>query len=121
MFTIIVETHFWASHRLALPDGVKEPGHYHNWSVSAEVESEKLNDIAVVMNFEQLKEMLDNIVSTFHNKSIDENGFFQQNNPSAENVAKYVYDKLKPKLPEGLKLRSISVVEQPGCTAKFSE
>lgn len=121
MFTIIVETHFWASHQLALPDGSKEPPHNHNWSVSAEVQSEKLDNMAVVMNFEQLKEMLDNIVSKFDNKGINESGFFRQNNPSAENVAKYIYDNLKQKLPEGLKLRSVAVAEQPGCVAKFGE
>jgi 6-pyruvoyltetrahydropterin/6-carboxytetrahydropterin synthase len=119
MFTISVETHFWASHQLLLPDGSKEPVHHHNWLVTAEVGSDALNDMAVVMDFHELKQMLDNIAAEFDNKALNETGGFQQNNPSAENVAKYIYDKLRTKLPEGVKLRNVKVVEQTGCTAKY--
>jgi 6-pyruvoyltetrahydropterin/6-carboxytetrahydropterin synthase len=77
--------------------------------------------MAVVMNFQTLKEMVDNIVAEFANKSLNEFSYFRQNNPSAENAAKYIYEELKPKLPKGVKLRSISVVEQPGCAARFGE
>ena len=47
MFTISVETHFWASHQLHLPDGSKEPSHYHNWLVTVQVAAEKLNEIEI--------------------------------------------------------------------------
>ena len=121
MFTISVETCFWASHQLVLPDGSKEPVHYHNWLVTAEVASDKLNDMAVVMDFHELKKMVDNIAAELDNKALNEVGCFQQNTPSAENVAKYIYDKLKMELPEGVKLRNVKVVEQTGCSAKFGE
>ncbi len=121
MFTISVETYFWASHQLVLPEGSKEPVHHHNWLVSADVSSDKLNSMAVVMNFQKLKEMVDNIVAEFDNTSLNEISYFQQNNPSAENVAGYIYKKLRVKLPEGVKLQSIRVVEEPGCAANFSE
>ena len=121
MFTISVETHFWASHQLVLSDGSKEPVHYHNWLVTADVGSERLNDMAVVMDFHELKEMVDNIAAEFDNKALNEAGCFQQNAPSAENVAKYIYDKLRTRLPQGVKLRNIKVVEQTGCSAKFGE
>jgi 6-pyruvoyltetrahydropterin/6-carboxytetrahydropterin synthase len=119
MFTISVETHFWASHQLAVPDGSKEPLHHHNWLVTAEVSSDRLNDMAVVMDFHELKQMVDNIADEFNNKALNETNSFQQNNPSAENVAKYIYDKLRAELPEGLKLRNVKVVEQTGCSAIY--
>jgi 6-pyruvoyltetrahydropterin/6-carboxytetrahydropterin synthase len=121
MFTISVETRFWASHQLVLPDGSKEPMHYHNWLVTAEVASERLNDMAVVMDFHELKRMVDNIAAELDNKALNEADCFQQNNPSAENVAKYIYDKLRMKLPEDVKLKNVKVVEQTGCAAKFGE
>lgn len=121
MFTISVETSFWASHQLFLPDGSKEDVHHHNWLVSADVSSDRLNSIAVVMNFQKLKAMVDNIVAEFDNTALNEIGYFQQSNPSAENVARYIYEKLRSKLPEGVKLRNIRVVEEPGCAASFSE
>jgi 6-pyruvoyltetrahydropterin/6-carboxytetrahydropterin synthase len=127
MFTISVETHFWASHQLTLQDGSKEPVHYHNWLVTADVGSNKLNSMAVVMDFHELKQMVDNIAAEFNNKALNETGCFQQtstgsvesNNPSAENVAKYIYDKIRTQLPEGVRVRNVKVVEQPGCSAKY--
>ena len=32
-----------------------------------------------------------------------------------------IFDKLEPKLPSGVKLRSIKATEEPGCSAKFSK
>jgi len=119
MFTVSVETYFWASHQLVLPDSSKEPLHNHNWSVTAVLSSEKLDSMAVVMDFQKLKEMVDNIVAEFDNTVLNEIGYFQQNNPSAENVAKFIYEKLGPKLPKCVKLQSIRVVEEPGCSAKY--
>ena len=119
MFTVSVETHFQASHQLALPDGSKEPTHGHNWLVTADVSSETMKPLGVVMDFRQLKAMADDIVAEFENKSLDKLDYFQRNNPSAENVAKYIYEKLEPKLPKGIELRSVKVEEEPGCSAKF--
>jgi len=121
MFTISVETRFKASHKLNLPDGSKEPAHYHDWVVTAEVSSKKLNNMAIVMNFQKLKQMLDNIVSNFHNTELNKLRYFGQNNPSAENVAGYIFEKLDRKLPKELKLENVKVVEEPGCWAKFSK
>jgi 6-pyruvoyl-tetrahydropterin synthase len=121
MFTISVETCFWASHQLIFLDGSKEPVHYHNWLVTVEVGSKKLNDMAVVMDFHGLKAMVDNITAEFNNKALNRIGYFQQNSPSAETVAKYIYDKISTQLPQGVKIRNVKVVEQAGCSAKYGE
>jgi 6-pyruvoyltetrahydropterin/6-carboxytetrahydropterin synthase len=73
------------------------------------------------MNFHRLRELLDNSVAELNNMELGDIIHFRQNNPTAENVAKYIYDKLKPWLPQGVKLQSINVVEEPGCRAKYSE
>ncbi|MCJ7692175.1 MAG: 6-carboxytetrahydropterin synthase [Sedimentisphaerales bacterium] len=121
MFTVSVETHFWASHQLTMPDGSKEPAHRHNWSVRAEVGAEKLTSSGFVIDFLSLRKMLDNIVAQFDNIPLEKIDYFQQNNPSAENVAKYIYEKLEPKLPNGLKVQSVRVTEGPNYSAKLSK
>lgn len=121
MFTIRVETRFRASHQLTLPDGSKEPVHHHDWVVTADVSSEKLDNMGVVMSFQKLKAMMDAAVGDFDNAAIESVGYFRQNNPSAENVAKYIYEKLRINLPGGVKLKNVRVVEEPGCSAKFSQ
>ena len=119
MFIISVETHFRASHQLVLPDGSKEPVHSHDWIVTVDISSEKLNNMGVVMDFRVLKAMIDKTVVGFNNKALENIDYFKQNNPSAENVAKYIYEKLLIELPEGVKLLNVRIVEEPGCSATF--
>ncbi len=121
MFTISVETHFWASHQLTLLDGSKEPEHHHNWSVTADVSSDSLNSMGLVMDFGQLKKLLSDIGAEFDNMTLNNTDYFKKNSSSAENVAKYIYEKLRAKLPKAVKIQSVKVVEEPGCAAIFSK
>ena len=121
MFTISVETHFQALHQLVFPDGSKEPLHRHNWLVTADVSGKGLNSMGLVMDFHQLKAMIDNIVADFEGCRLDDKDYFRQNSSSAESVAKYIYEELSARLPEGVELEAVKVVEQPGCSAKFSK
>jgi len=106
---------------LALPNGSKEPLHDHDWVVTASVGSEELDETGVVMDFEVLKAKLSHITDELENTVLGEVECFSQNNPSAENVARHVYGLLCGRLPKGVKLRGIKVVEEPGCVAEFSK
>ena len=119
MFTVSVETNFWASHQLTLQDGSKEHLHSHNWSIIADVGSEKLSSLGIVMDFHRLKLMIDNIVAEFDNVTLDNIDYFRTTDSTAENVAKYIYEKLQPQLPDGVKLQAVRVAEEPGCSVKF--
>jgi len=121
LFSVSVEKHFWASHQLTLSDGSKEPLHQHNWVVTVDVNSSELNSMGLIMDFRRLKTMVDNIVTDFDNIQLEKLDYFQQNNSSAEAVARYIYEKLEPRLSGDLKLNYIRVAEQPGCSAKFSK
>ena len=121
MFTVSVKTHFWASHQLVLPNGGKEPAHYHNWSVTADVSNDKLDDTGLVIDFHRLKAMLDDIVGGFNNGQLERIDYFRRHSPSAENLAEYVYEKLSMKLPKDLKLSGIRIVEADGCSVKFGK
>ena len=119
MFTVSVEVSFWASHQLVLPDGSKEPAHRHNWSVTAEVGSEELDDTGVVMDFHRLRAELGSIIARFDNSDLAAVDYLRQSNPSAENVAKYIFGELEARLPQGVDLKSVKVGEEEGCRAKF--
>ena len=121
MFTISVETHFWASHQLALKDEAREPLHQHNWSVTAEVSSERLDEMGLVIDFHRLKALLQDIIDGLGNAYIGRDDYFEQNNCSAETLALYMYEQLEPKLPVGVHLESILIGEEPGCSVKYSK
>jgi 6-pyruvoyltetrahydropterin/6-carboxytetrahydropterin synthase len=104
-----------------MPDGSKELVHHHNWTVTASVSSVELNPTGVVMDFSRLKSSLNNILAEFviRRGGLNNIGCFNNINPSAENVAKYIYQKLEPELPKGVKLVKIAVAEEPGCLSEF--
>jgi 6-pyruvoyltetrahydropterin/6-carboxytetrahydropterin synthase len=119
LFTIAVEAHFRASHQITLPDDSKEPLHKHNWITTVEVSSEKLNEMGLVMDFERLRKRIEKIVAPFENTALETHDYFRKINSSAENVAKYIYERLEPMIPAGVKLESVRVIEKEGCSAKY--
>jgi 6-pyruvoyltetrahydropterin/6-carboxytetrahydropterin synthase len=121
LFTVSVGSRFWATHGLTLSEGSKEPVHGHNWSVTAEVRSDTLNSMGIIMDFRHLKQLIGEIAADFGNVPLEQLSYFQRNNPSAENIAKYIFEKLEPGLPEDVTLSHVSVTEEPGCSAKFSK
>ena len=119
MYSVIVESNFKASHQLRFADGSVEPLHLHNWLVTAELSSENLNNIGLVIDFNELKTHLQDITAEFVDKNLDQTPYFSKTNPSAENVARYIYEKLEQKLEKPVHLDSVTVVEQAGCAGKF--
>ena len=119
MFTISVETCFSASHQLNLPDGSKESRHNHDWIVKTIVTGVELNDCNMLIDFVALKSMVDNITADLHDKQLEGLDCFTNNNPTAEAVAKYIYEKLESLVPKNVKLEAIEVTEASGCVAKY--
>jgi len=72
------------------------------------------------MDFGRLKKLLCNITAEFDNKKLSSIDYFRKNSSSAENIAKFIYEKLRKKLPEDVKLQSIRVGEEPGCSVIFT-
>jgi 6-pyruvoyltetrahydropterin/6-carboxytetrahydropterin synthase len=121
LYTACIERHFPAAHQLRFPDGSKEDLHEHDWIVTACVSSEKLDELGTVMDFIQLGEMLEKILGEMADKNLESVEYFQQHNPSAEILARYIFEKLQPQLPSGVQLKHIKVVEAPGCWAIYSQ
>ncbi|MEJ2703790.1 MAG: 6-carboxytetrahydropterin synthase, partial [Sedimentisphaerales bacterium] len=96
------------------------PAHGHDWCVIVHISSHRLDKMGLVMNFQKLKAMLNEAVKDFEEVDLDAIDYFRRNNPSAENVAKYVYERLGGRLPKTVKLRTVSVMEEPSCWASYS-
>jgi len=119
MFSISVERTFAASHQLRLSDGSKEPQHSHDWTVVVSVDADKLDETGVVMDFRRLQTILDNIIEEFENTKLEQLDCFMHNNASAENIAKYIYDRIAERLPNDVNPDYVRVTESPGCTAQY--
>ena len=120
MYTITLETGFFASHGLKYAGGKAEPVHPHQWVVRAAVESEKLDENGIAVDFVLVKEKLDELTKQLEGEQLENLEYFSRINASAENVAKYLYEHLERQIPEPAKLESIEVMEAPGCWAKYT-
>ena len=119
MFTISIERYFWISHQLMFADGSQEPLHQHNWSVVVEVGREDLNSGGIVMDFCELKRLVESVLGGDLVR-LDQIEYFKVNSQSAESLAKYVYDQLGEKLPNNVVLRSVTAGESSGCRSKYA-
>ena len=120
MFTIFLTTSFKAQHKLTFSDGTQEPLHEHDWKVRVAVSAEKLNADDLVMDFEELKLMLESTLQDFRIQRLETNPLFEQRNASAENLAHLLYRQIEPKLPDTVNLDYVEVTEAAGCKARFS-
>ena len=120
MFTIFMESTFTAQHGLTFSNGTQEPVHEHAWKVCVAVSAQKLNNEDLVMDFEELKLLLERTLQDFRSQRLETNPLFEQRNASAENVACILYRQMEPKLPDTVHLDSVEVTEATGCRARFS-
>ena len=121
MYQITVETTFSAAHALRLADGTTEPTHGHDWRVAVTVASYQLDAVQTVMDFHQLRHIVDDVIVSFRNRNLNDVEPFAAGeiNPSAERVAWWIGTRTQERLPDGAQLVSTRVGEAPGCTATF--
>ncbi len=98
MFEVSVQQFFSAAHMLRNYKGKCENIHGHNWKVQVFVSKEGLNKQGMVVDFTDLKKILCKILSSFDHKFLNDIPYFKKNNPTSENIAKYIYDELLKRL-----------------------
>ncbi|MFP4467289.1 MAG: 6-carboxytetrahydropterin synthase QueD [Candidatus Goldiibacteriota bacterium] len=100
MFELMVKSDFASAHNLRDYKGKCEHLHGHNYTVEAYFESEKLAENGLAVDFAVLKKALGAITEELDHKYLNEDiAFFRENNTSAENIARYIFDSLKGKTP----------------------
>ncbi len=123
MYEIKVIAGFSSAHALRGYNGKCENIHGHNWQVEAIVFSESVNEIGISIDFKELKQYVNKIMEYFDHKFINELPYFEKLNPSAENIAKYIYEELERTLKvrrEGAPgIRRINVYETPSSMASY--
>ena len=122
MYDVTVKTGFSAAHQLRLYDGKYENLHGHNWTAQVTVEADELNPIGVGIDFVELKEMVEGILSRLDYQNINEISPFDKENPSAENIARWLFLELKTQIDtQSTRVKRVEVCEMEGCGASYYE
>ena len=93
MFEVRVTADFAAAHFLKDYNGKCENLHGHNYKVYAHVRGSKLNEGGMLMDFSKLKAALREVCGKLDHSNLNDMPVFD-NNPSAERIAMYIYDKI---------------------------
>ena len=121
MYELSIETQFAAAHQLRGYKGKCENMHGHNWRVQVSISSEKLNDIGIVMDFHDLKKETNEAILSLDHSYLNEVFPFTEINPSSENIAKWIFESLKKRLENSVKVNSVTVWESENSSATYYE
>ena len=122
MYEVTVKTGFAAAHQLRLYDGKYENLHGHNWTAQVTVEADELDPIGVGIDFVKLKAMVEKNLSELDYHNINEVPPFDEQNPSAENIARWLFLKLKVEVNTNLtRVKRVEICEMEGCGASYFE
>ena len=102
MFEVSVEHTFAAGHALRNYRGKCENVHGHNYRVQVIVRGEELDQTGMLAYFVELKRLLRAISEPLDHVFLNDLEPFRQTNPSAENIARYIWEKMS----EGLRVEN---------------
>lgn len=122
MYEVKIKTGFAAAHQLRFYDGKYENLHGHNWTAIVSVEAEELDSIGMGIDFVKLKEKVDAILAKLDYKNINEIPPFDKQNPSAENIARWLFKALATEMnSETARVKRVEIKEFENCGAAYFE
>lgn len=122
MYEILIKSDFSGAHHLRGYRGKCEKLHGHNWKVEARFEKDTLDDIGIAADFKVLKAKLKTVLKKLDHVYLNKLGAFKRENPSAENISKYIFDGLESSIgKKELFVKSVSVWESDTSCATYYE
>jgi len=98
MYELKVVTKFAAAHQLTMVGEKCENMHGHNWKVEVYVRGEKTDDAGVLIDFGIVKKHVRAIMAMLDHKYLNELDYFQNSQPSSENIAYFVANELQKRI-----------------------
>ena len=111
MYYLSIETGFSAAHQIKGHEGSCKQLHGHNWKVRVEVGAEQLDDIGIAIDFQKLTGLTNQVLKKLDHQYINNVSPFDEMNPTAENLARYIYEQIVHKLPDGIIMKQVCLWE----------
>jgi 6-pyruvoyltetrahydropterin/6-carboxytetrahydropterin synthase len=101
VYELKIVTGFAAAHSLRNFRGKCENLHGHNWKVEVFVQADRLDETELVMDFGEIKKETAAVLEELDHTHLNDLEFFKAHNPSSENIARYIYERLAPRIERG--------------------
>jgi 6-pyruvoyltetrahydropterin/6-carboxytetrahydropterin synthase len=123
MYELKIITEFSAAHNLRNFRGKCEALHGHNWKVEVVLSGKNLDESGVVLDFAEVKVATSEIMSEIDHRYLNDLPFFMENNPSSENIARYIFHRLQEKIDnDRVRITRVTAWEsQDACASYLGE
>lgn len=123
VWQLTVRGDFSSAHALRHYQGKCENMHGHNYAAEMTVEGESLTpDTELVADFSVLKKILKDELAELDHKDLNVTPPFDRLNPSSENLARYLWQRVMPRLKDlPVRLHSVTVSEKSAQSATYRE
>lgn len=110
MYRVRVEDNFAAAHYLTQYHGKCERLHGHNYRVRVHAQGQELDEGGMLLDFGVLKRALKDVLAALDHSLLNENPAYDKAEPSAELIARHIYERLAERLP-GAPVSMVEVFE----------
>jgi len=130
VYELTVRTKFSAAHKLWRYKGRCSNLHGHTWNVEVSVIGSELDNAGILIDFVELKNIINDIVKNFDHNYLNEIPPFSRRqgkaflNPTAENIAKVIFQGVKDNLSHNfpqVQVKKVCVRESPNTAATYSD
>ncbi len=118
-YELLIRDDFSAAHNLRHYKGKCERLHGHNWQVDLRLAGDELDADGMVLDFSEAKRLLGQVLEAFDHAYLNEVPPFDRINPSSENLARVIAERVADRLPAGVDVTSVTTWESGRCSATF--
>lgn len=121
-YTLKVITEFASAHTLRDYPGACSRMHGHNWKVELEAVSTQLDDVGMGVDFKQMKSIAREVGDRLDHRYLNEIEPFTEINPTAENIAAYMYREISKQLnSDTITVSALTLWETERACVRYSE
>jgi len=121
-YTLKVITEFASAHTLRDYPGACSRMHGHNWKVELEAIATKLDEVGMGVDFKQMKKIAREVGDRLDHRYLNELKPFTEINPTAENIAAYLYREISKQLnSDSITVSSVTLWETERACVRYSE
>lgn len=120
MYTIFKDYTFAAAHRIRGHTGGCENLHGHNYRVRVHVAADELDRLGMVIDFADLKKVLEEVAGPFDHRVVNEVPPFDERNTTAELLSSYFFDEIARRIDDDrVRLTEVEVWENDRSAARY--
>ena len=121
-YTLKIVTDFASAHTLRDYPGACSRLHGHNWKVEVEVQATQLDNVGMGIDFKDVKKATRQVTDELDHYYLNEIPPFDRVNPTAENIASYIYQTVSELLNnERIKVKAVTLWETERACVRYEQ